>query len=131
MIPRVSERRGWTAPLINWVVRESGPFPSYYRRFRIKPLPRFCPFCSFPGSATVRHISVECVRTQPLRKRHSPRLSIDSVRKLLCGSKAQEVPRGLPERGRASSLVSRPFLQEVNISLFISRLAVESRCSQE
>lgn len=66
---KASERHTWTFPLINCPITGHGPFPSYYRHFRIKPLARLCLFCSSTRPVFSRHILVECVGTQPLSDR--------------------------------------------------------------
>lgn len=63
-----------------WAITGHGSFPTYYRKFRIRPKARMCSFCTSPYPATSKHLLVECGGTQPLKKQFCPRLTSASVR---------------------------------------------------
>lgn len=80
ILPKVSENRAWTAPLLNWVLTGHGPFPDYFHRFRVRPLTRECPFCDTTNPATSKPLLVDCPGTAALRKRYCPKLTVSSVK---------------------------------------------------
>lgn len=80
IIPKVSEKRTWTAPMFNCTVMDHVPYRDYLHRFRVKPVRRGCPFCQNPNPATSKHILVDCPGTQALRKKYCPKMTISTVK---------------------------------------------------
>lgn len=77
-LPRVSIHRMWQTRRVNWVITGHGPFPAYFRRFRLKES-RNCNYCGLDRPADGIHIVASCPGTRDKRYKYCRNLQINTL----------------------------------------------------